>query len=155
MTGIDRATEGLSESEREALWSAHTRPGPHFNMIIAAVERILAARAETVAAERDAALTKWHEAQEHIAYHLRDFRPTADMAATGDLAVDMAAYADRCKARAESAEAALAARAAQPDPLREKVAALADEWETSPNAGAWHAYRLRELLLARDETPEG
>lgn len=49
-----------------------------------------------------------HELQEHIAYHLRDFAPRKDDAVSGDLAVDMAARADRWKARAEAAEVKLA-----------------------------------------------
>jgi signal transduction histidine kinase len=87
-------------------------------------------------AERDAA-------QEHIAYHLRDFRPTADMAATGDLAVDMVAYADRLKVRGEAAEQQLA-------DLRASITALADD----PAAQSWddvlltyvRTDRLRALL---------
>jgi len=55
------------------------------------------ARIAEVEAERD-------RAQEHMAYHLHDFRPMADMAATGDLAVDMAAFAERMESRAEAAE---------------------------------------------------
>jgi hypothetical protein len=46
-------------------------------------------------------------AQEHMAYHLRDFRPNADMAATGDLAVDMAAFAERMMAERDAARAAV------------------------------------------------
>lgn len=53
---------------------------------------------ERLTVERDAA-------QEHVAYHLRDFQPTGDMKLTGDLAVDMAAYAGRLRIRAEAAEA--------------------------------------------------
>lgn len=51
-----------------------------------------------VRAERDSA-------QEHLAYHLADFRPGADLEATGDLAVDMAAYAQRLAARLAAVEA--------------------------------------------------
>ena len=67
--------------------------------------------AETIArltAERDSA-------QEHLAYHLRDFRPGVDMGATGDLAVDMAAYAGRLKT--------------ERDRLRSGIEALADEFK--------------------------
>lgn len=36
----------------------------------------------------------------------------------------------------------------------EAVRALADEWDDgNPNAGAWHAYRLRALLPAAETTP--
>ena len=61
----------------------------------------LLAEIERLTAERDAA-------QEHVAYHLRDFHPGADDQASGDLAVDMAAYAGRWRARAEIAERELA-----------------------------------------------
>ena len=67
-------------------------------------------RAEKAETERD-------EAQEHVAYHLRDYSLNSE--ATGDLAVDMAAYSGRMRTRAEKAE----------EKLRQ-VEALADEWAT-------------------------
>jgi hypothetical protein len=45
-------------------------------------------------------------ANEHVAYHLRDYSFNGE--ATGDLAVDMALYAGRMRIRAEAAERALA-----------------------------------------------
>jgi hypothetical protein len=45
-------------------------------------------------------------ANEHVAYHLRDYSLNGE--ATGDLAVDMALYAGRMRIRAEAAERALA-----------------------------------------------
>ena len=100
--------------------------------------------AETIArltAERDSA-------QEHLAYHLRDFRPGVDMGATGDLAVDMAAYAGRLNT--------------ERDRLRSGIEALADEWERQRDYCATdapgmamllrdHADHLRALLSADDE----
>ena len=55
---------------------------------------------ERLTAERDSA-------QEHLAYHLRDFRPGVDHQASGDLAVDMAAYAGRLKIERDQALAAV------------------------------------------------
>lgn len=64
----------------------------------------------------DAAERERDEAQEHVAYHLRDYALNSEP--TGDLAVDMARFAGRLRVRAEAAEQRLAA-----------VRALADEWE--------------------------
>ena len=71
----------------------------------------LRAEVERLTAERDAA-------QEHVAYHLRDYSLNSE--ATGDLAVDMAAYTGRLKIRAEAAEAKVARveALAQYDPPR-------------------------------------
>jgi hypothetical protein len=91
--------------------------------LVKAVDALLRDRAErekdaaALRAEVERLMVKLHETQEHIAYHLRDFRPAADMAATGDLAVDMCAFADRMRTRADQARADAAA-------LRERVEAL-------------------------------
>lgn len=78
---------------------------------------------------------KLADTQEHIAYHLRDFRPGDDMKATGDLAVDMAAFAERMKARAEAAEAKHAA-------LVERVeAVLAQHWDWKAGRSLYAAVR--------------
>lgn len=60
---------------------------------------------DALRAEVEALRTERDEAQEHIAYHLRDFRPNADMKATGDLAVDMVAYASRWATQRDAARA--------------------------------------------------
>lgn len=61
----------------------------------------LRAEVERLEAEVDSA-------QEHVAYHLRDYSLNSEL--TGDLAVDMAAYSGRLRIRAEAAERALAAK---------------------------------------------
>jgi hypothetical protein len=77
--------------------------------LLPAVEAIIAARLAPVEAERDSA-------QHHLAYHLSDFRPGADSKATGDLAVDMAHYAERMRAERDAARAALGVSAPTGDP---------------------------------------
>lgn len=79
------------------------------------VSAALRAEVERLTVERDAA-------QEHVAYHLRDFRPGSDDRATGDLAVDMAAYSGRLKAEVERLRAGIEAD------QREKQM-LADGWD--------------------------
>jgi hypothetical protein len=62
-------------------------------------------------ADRDAALARVEkerdDAQHHLAYHLADFRPGANAEATGDLAVDMAHFAERMRRERDEARAAL------------------------------------------------
>lgn len=89
------------------------REAEHKHKVLVEELALWGSRLEKAEQERDAA-------QEHIANHLRDYIPTSDEAGdnplTGDLAVDMAAYAGRLRERAEKAEAALA-----------RVKALVDE----------------------------
>lgn len=59
-------------------------------------------------------------AQEHLAYHLADYQLNSEP--TGDLAVDMAAWARRQRDRADRAEAEVAR-------LREGIRALAIGWD--------------------------
>ena len=89
----------------------------HAEHFLAFLTPHVAALVREVETARDVAERKVWEQQEHIAYHLRDYRPNGDMRLTGDLAVDMAAYAERMKAERD----ALAARLA-------KVEALAERW---------------------------
>lgn len=118
-------------------------------------------RAEKAERERD-------EAQHHLAYHLADFRPGADMEATGDLAVDMAHYAERMRAERDHLASRVAAVEAERDRLATGVRALADdlardgntfgEWERDPYRRGWSrasqnaADDLRSLLGAAETT---
>lgn len=61
-----------------------------------ATVRGLVARIRELEGERD-------QAQQHVAYHLNDYRLNSEP--TADLAVEMAGYATRLRARAEAAEA--------------------------------------------------
>lgn len=84
------------------------------------------------------------EAQRHLAYHLADFRPGADEKATGDLAVDMAAYATRQRARADAAEAVI-----------ERVQGLSPLTAKYLDGGMFNAVRLDDLLTAlSDAAPQ-
>lgn len=101
-----------------------------------------------VTAERD-------EAQRHIAYHLHDFRPAADMVATGDLAVDMAAYAGRLKDRAEKAEAektrlrdTLAVVRAEHEKVRRVAVAVERVCVAAERNGLWAGIDSRDLRAA-------
>ena len=76
----------------------------------------LIARVRDPDAERDSA-------QEHVAYHLRDYALNSEL--TGDPAADMAKYAGRLKTRAEQAEAEVSALRA----TVERVEALRDSYE--------------------------
>jgi hypothetical protein len=82
---------------------------------------------ERLREERDAA-------QEHVAYHLRDYSLNGE--AAGDLAVDMAAYSGRLRIRAEAAERELADERA----IRARVEVLLCEYETTqPKRPAWQS----------------
>jgi hypothetical protein len=97
---MNAETGGRLTAAERALGQQHS---PHRWYREDAVERILA--------DRDAALAKVEkerdDAQHHLAYHLADFRPGVDAEATGDLAVDMAHFAERMRRERDEARAAL------------------------------------------------
>jgi len=112
---VDAATEGPWEASHE--FAAHARTD--IPALLAEVERLRA--------ERDAA-------HEHLAYHLRDFRPGLDDKATGDLAVDMAAYAGRLKAEVDRLRAILDAHPAEESAGEVRMSVTREQWATAVDA---------------------
>lgn len=100
---------------------------------------------ELVASEaaREEAERQRDEAQEHVAYHLRDFVPGDDDQVTGDLAVDMTRYADRMKARADKAEQ-------ERDEAEEQTNRIVRQCNEADSRAACAEARVAELEAERD-----